>query len=323
MKPLVLILTVIALAALLYLSQFSYSELPGGFVGDALAPVTKPTLTHAEIASGGLEILLGNDIVMKFVQVSSGSFTMGSPDTDPDARENEKPQSRVTLTRSFLIGMHEVTQEQYTQVMNLKPAHFVYEHSQKHPVEHVTWFDAVKFCNALSAATGLTPCYTDQHGSTKIETSDTISCAWKANGFRLPTEAEWEYACRAGTTTRYCCGDELDQDYSWNWKNSLVKYKPNSRGWGTNPVGSKKPNAWGIHDMHGSLWEWCWNWYSIPRATQSQEIDPIGPATGSVRVYRGGAWSSEPYSVRSAIRYGAPPYYRNGHMCFRVMRIIP
>ncbi|PKL47324.1 MAG: formylglycine-generating enzyme family protein [Candidatus Riflebacteria bacterium HGW-Riflebacteria-2] len=321
MRPLVIIaLLLAAISAAAFFMHKPVSDAPGGFVGEGLNPKIVETLAHASIASDGLAIDLGNNITMKFVSLNPGTFVMGSPESDPDAQKNEKPQINVTLTKGFLIGIHEVTQEQYKQVTNLDPVYFKYEGSKKHPVEHVTWFDAVRYCNSLSKATGLTPCYTDQEGSSGIDAKDIIRCDWEANGFRLPTEAEWEYACRAGTTGRYCCADELSDEYAWHWKNSLVSYKPNSRGWGTNPVASKMPNAWGLYDMHGSLWEWCWDWYRIQR-TASEAIDPVGPATGTLRTYRGGAWSSEPYRMRSAVRHGCPPYYRNGHLTFRVLRI--
>ena len=203
-----------------------------------------------------------NSIGMKFKLIPVGMFTMGEGD---DAHE-------VTLTVPFKMGVHEVTQAQYEQVMGSNPSRYK---GSDHPVEEVSWDDAVEFCRRLSAL--------------PAEKS-------AGNVYRLPTEAEWEYACRAGTTTKYSFGDDESElgDYAW--------YGVNSDN--THPVGGKLPNAWGLYDMHGNVWEWCQDWYDdYPSGAVT---DPTGPASGSSRVYRGGGWESTAADCRSGVRDGFP-----------------
>ena len=201
-----------------------------------------------------------DSIGMKFKLIPAGTFTMGDGD---DAHD-------VTLTKPFKMGVHEVTQAQYEQVMGVNPSKFK---GADNPVENVSWDDAVEFCRRLSELP-----------------------AEKAAGnvYRLPTEAEWEYACRAGTTTKYSFGDDESEfgDYAWYCDNSDEQ---------THPVGSKKPNAWGLYDMHGNVLEWCQDWYGdYPSGSVT---DPTGPAVGSHRVIRGGSWDRTAGYCRSAHRY--------------------
>ena len=222
-----------------------------------------------------------NSIGMRFVPIPAGTFTMGSADG-----EFETPHE-VTLTRSFELGVYEVTQEQYEAVMGTTPSHFK---GPQNPAENVSWDEAVEFCRKLSELP-----------------------AEKSAGYeyRLPTEAEWECACRAGTKTTYSFGDSSSKlgDYAWYNKNS---------GKTTHPVGGKKPNAWGLYDMHGNVWEWCQDWYGdYPSGSVT---DPTGAAAGSYRVRRGGGWFSRPQRCRSAIRYGGSPGHRSYGLGFRVLR---
>ena len=219
-----------------------------------------------------LTVDLGNGVKLEMVFIPAGEFMMGSPDSDKDADDREKPQHRVRITKPFYLGKFLVTQEQWEAVMGSNPSHFK---GPKNPVEEVHWEDCRKFLGKLNAK------------------------VWGVK-FRLPTEAQWEYACRAGSKTRYCFGDDESKlgDYAWCGKNS---------GNTTHPVGEKKPNAWGLYDMHGSVWEWCQDWWKDGYYKESPVDDPTGAATGSNRVFRGGSWDRPARGCRSASRsYGVP-----------------
>ncbi len=213
--------------------------------------------------------------VVKLVEIPVGTFMMG------DGSE----QHAVEITRGFYLSATEVTQAQYQTVMGANRSNFK---GADLPVEQVSWFDAVQFCNKLSAREGLKPAY-------RISGSD-VTWDVAAPGYRLPTEAEWEYACRAGTTTAYNTGDG-DADLG-----RAAWYNANS-GNKTHPVGKKTANAWGLYDMHGNVWEWCW--------------DLTG---GSDRVPRGGSWDDVAGDCRSADRGGCDPSYAYGNLGFRVAR---
>lgn len=227
-----------------------------------------------------MSLVLANGVNLEMVKISAGMFTMGSP-IDEAARGIHATQHEVTISTPFYMGKYEVTQEQYEAVMGANPSHFK---GSKKPVENVTWNDAQDFCRKLSAKTG------------KI--------------VRLPTEAEWEYACRAGTTTAFYSGD-ADADLNnagWHSGNS-------SRT--THPVGEKMANKFGLYDMHGNVWEWCQDWYGGHSARA--QIDPVGPASGATRVCRGGSWSIGPWGCRSAIPSNSVPGERSSFTGFRVV----
>ena len=248
------------------------------------------------------------------VPIAAGTFQMGG-------------SYSVTLT-GFYMGKYPVTQELYQAVMGSNPSYF--STADKRPVENVSWYDAIVFCNKLSTQEGLTPVYsingsTDTAAWGKVPTGAYNSssqqyevtgdtAAWNAvvvnasaNGYRLPTEAEWEYACRAGTSTTYNLGDTWRDDWGWHAGNSGSK---------THDVGKKTPNAWGLYDMHGNVFEWCWGWYG----SLSAGTDPAGPASGSYRVYRGGSWSSGAQGLRAAWRGYTNPWYRYYNLGFRLAR---
>jgi formylglycine-generating enzyme required for sulfatase activity len=192
----------------------------------------------------------------------------------------------VTLTKPFYMGKFEVTQEQYQQVMGNNPSHF---QGRDLPVEQVSWDDAQEFCKKASEKTGLT--------------------------IRLPTDAEWEHACRAGTRTTYNTGDtEADLDRAaWYGANN---------GDTTHPVGQKVPNAWGLYDMHGNVWEWCADWH-VKNYSAGAATDPRGPTKGQYRVLRGGSWLNFPMGCRSACRLGGAPDTRFDIFGFRVAVLAP
>jgi formylglycine-generating enzyme required for sulfatase activity len=228
------------------------------------------------------------------VFIRPGSFTMGSPDTE-DGRSSDEPQHLVTLTHGFWLQATEVTQAQYQAVMGTNPASF--DDCADCPVESVSWEDAVAYLNAVSDREGLPRCYS---GDRLVG----LDCP----GYRLPTEAEWEYAARAGATgARY--GD-LD---------AIAWYRGNE-GVETHPVGQKQANAWGLHDMLGNVREWVHDWYG---SYSGDATDPTGPTSGTGRVFRGGGWSSDASNLRAANRYDYSPGGRGSDIGFRVARSVP
>ena len=235
---------------------------------------------------------LGDGVKLEMVLIPAGQFLMGSPESDANASNDEKPQHRVWIHGSFYLGKYLLTQQQWQAVMGSNPSHFK---GPKNPVEMVSWDDCQVFLGKLNARFG-------QPRSSFLPGGD--------GEFRLPTEAQWEYACRAGSTTRYCFGDGESGlgEYSWYAANA------DSR---THPVGEKRPNPWGLYDVHGNVCEWCQDVYDDGYYAQSPTDDPLGPATGSLRVSRGGDWSGAG-SGRSAVRFDASPGYRGSTLGLRV-----
>ncbi|MDP8220557.1 MAG: SUMF1/EgtB/PvdO family nonheme iron enzyme [Candidatus Stygibacter frigidus] len=221
---------------------------------------------------------------VEMVFVEGGTFQMGSNDGGSD----EKPVHRVTVS-DFYIGKYEVTQELYESVMGKNPSHFKGS-GKDAPIEKVSWYDAVEFCNKLSDKEGLSRCYT---GSGK-----NIDCDFNANGYRLPTEAEWEYAARGGNGSKgykYSGSDDIG---------SVAWYSSNS-GSKTHSVGGKKANEMGIYDISGNVWEWCWDWYGD--YSSGSQKNPRGSSSGASRVLRGGSWNGDASSCRSANRSCGSP----------------
>jgi formylglycine-generating enzyme required for sulfatase activity len=284
--------------------QVSVDGSAGSWTGEVIVEEAKLVELAARLVPGaqpvGVRSVAGATVAM--VEIPAGSFMMGSPSSE-ESRDDDESQHRVEITRGFQMASTEVTQAQYEKVMGANPSQYK---GADRPVEQVSWLGAVQFCNRLSARDGLSPAY---------RISGT-SVTWdaKSNGYRLPTEAEWEYACRAGTTTAYHTGGgEADLARAgWYGKNA---------GNETHPVGKKTPNAWGLYDMHGNVWEWCWDWYG--EYGSGSRRDPQGATTGSSRVFRGGSLGIGAGGCRPAARSWSAPSYVYYSLGFRVARSSP
>jgi formylglycine-generating enzyme required for sulfatase activity len=258
---------------------------------DVESPQKPPTVIKT---AGGAEM----------VSIPGGWFSMGGD----QARADESPVHKVRID-PFLMDRREVAQQQYAKLVIGEPSRFK---DPRRPVEQIRWSEAVLYCNARSLDEGLTPCYEEETGQ----------CNFQADGYRLPTEAEWEYACRAGTTTDYSFGRNASalKDYAWCKENS------NER---TNPVGQKKANPWGLFDMHGNVAEWCHDKYDEAYYKTSPQRNPPGPAKGDKRVVRGGAWNSGADACRAAYRRGETPgspadaCFAHPEIGFRCVRRLP
>ncbi|MGE5341224.1 MAG: formylglycine-generating enzyme family protein [Candidatus Omnitrophota bacterium] len=242
----------------------------------------------------------GTSVPKGMVLVKGGTFEMGSRTIFND----EEPVHRVKLS-GFYIGKYEVTQEEWKRVMGTNPSVFK---GDKLPVDTVDWNEAIDYCNKRSINEGLKPCYTRSG-----EKGDTVSCDFSADGYRLPTEAEWEYAARGGNKSGnffYCGSDTVDE---------VGFYESNSDD-RTHPVGLLKPNELGIYDMSGNAWEWCWDFYDKDYYKKSPLENPRGPSTGDVRSYRGGGAGARSMWLRCNGRYSNPPGYKHWFVGFRVAR---
>jgi len=226
--------------------------------------------------AGGLEVIQ-TEYSIEMVAISGGWFEMG----DKGSSEGDAPVHKVWVD-SFYMDRYEVTQDVYRKLQISDPSHFK---GSSLPVEQKTWIDAVRFCNIRSYEEGLELCYDE----------DTLECNFEANGYRLPTEAEWEYACRAGKTTSYSFGDDPNELSRYAW------FIPNA-GHKTQKVGRRKPNPWRLYDMHGNVAEWCHDYYLEDYYLNSPEKNPPGPDNGKLRVIRGGAWNSTLNVCRSGYR---------------------
>jgi formylglycine-generating enzyme required for sulfatase activity len=266
--------------------QFVIKTFGRGSFSNPVNSETCPSTTDPQMDAEASLPLTQNLREIEWVWCPPGIFRMGSPEDEPDRSPNETPH-QVTLTNGFWIGKHPVTQDQWQQVMGFNPSCHP-QSGPDAPVENVTWDDAREFCRALGRRDG--------------------------REYRLPTEAEWEYACRAGSAGAWCFGDEMAVfgDYGCFAKNS---------GGRTSPVGQRKPNAWGIHDMHGNIWEWCQDCYETYASNPA--TDPSGPGEGSYRVYRGGGWGDPAGFCRSAVRGFYVPAFRFDGLGFRLAMSSP
>jgi formylglycine-generating enzyme required for sulfatase activity len=242
--------------------------------------------------------------LLEMVELPGGTFLMGSPDTDDLAYQDEKPQHPVTVS-AFAIARYPVTRKLYREILGRSPEQWEGDKdNDRLPANHVSWFDAVRFCNVLSEKQGLQPCY-------RIE-GNQVNWDRRANGYRLPTEAEWEYAVRAGTTTRWFFGnnsDDLDR-YAWFRDNAIKRI---------HPVMEKEPNPWGLYDMIGNVWEWCWDQYEAC-SQDNAAIDPVSALTSIFRMLRGGAVWIGTRRLHSARRVRRVPEDRRDDVGFRCVR---
>ena len=251
-------------------------------------PFSVSSVTSVTSVAGPLTLDLGNGVTMDFVYVPPGRITMGSPDSEAQ-RSNDETQHEVTITKGFHLGKYEVTQAQYEAVVGANPS---IRKEANRPVENVSWNDATEFCNRMTQKTG--------------------------RQIRLPTEAEWEYACRAGTTMPFHFGATISTDQvNYNGNYPYAGGRKGAYRQKTTDVGSFPANAWGLHDMHGNVWEWCSDWYgAYPTGPVS---DSTGPANGTFRVVRGGSWYDLGHGCRSASRRRYAPPSRDSSFGFRAL----
>ena len=236
---------------------------------------------------------LPGDATMVFGWIEPGTFMMGSPDSEEGRQDDEGPPHEVTISQGFWLGQYEVTQAQWEAVMEIRPweGQDRVEANPDHPAVYISWEDMQEFVGRLNQAEGM-------------------------DIYRLPTEAEWEYACRAGTATPWSFGDDAGQlgEYAWHKDNAYDVGEEYGH-----PVGTKLPNSWGVHDMHGNVLEWCQNWYADSYEGLGQ-VDPMGPAAGAERVYRGGGFRNSASTMRSARRTHGLPDFVHAFVGARLLR---
>lgn len=274
---------------------------PKGAAREKQAPPAKPREKQIEVSLGG-------DVKMKLALIEAGKFRMGSPPTEKKRHADEGPQHEVEITRAFYLGVYQVTQAEYEKLMGKNPSYYSPTgggkkhvdgmNTARFPVETVSWADVMEFCRRLSQKEG--------------------------ESFDLPTEAEWEYACRAGTTGPFAFGDDISSKQA-NFESS----------WGylvdgpllglarTTQVGSYAPNAFGLYDMHGNVWQFCKDWYQEDYYRESPRRDPPGPAQGTLHVIRGGSHGNSGGDARSAFRHKTSGQSGDQALGFRVVMRIP
>ena len=277
-------------------------ELAGLVATPAPAPAPSPSPAPAPTAEAGSRVVGSSGYALRLVP--AGTYTVGcTSGQGGDCSGDEKPARKVTLSRSVYVGETEVTQGLYQRLMGSNPSYFS-ACGASCPVEQVSWVDVVKLANKLSASEGLEACYVI-NGESVIWPKG-LSCL----GYRLPTEAEWEVAARGGGDAKYAGGNEP----------SAVGWFDDNSGSKTHPVGQKQANAYDLHDMSGNVWEWTWDWYDERAYAAGAVRDPLGPASGSRRVVRGGSWFSDPQGARVANRGLDAPGRRYDVLGVRLLR---
>jgi formylglycine-generating enzyme required for sulfatase activity len=259
------------------------------FVHAALVNAQNPAPESVEGAT--------NSIGMDLRLVKAGSFPMGSSADASDASDDVAPQHLVKLSGDYYLGVTEVTQGQWYAVMGTRPwvGRSSVVEGPRHPATYVSWYDAVSFCKRLSKKEGVT--------------------------YRLPTEAEWEYACRGGSTTNYSFGDDRLALVDAAWFNGVDGDGSAKNERYAHKVGIKQANPWGFYDMHGNVYEWCADWHG--EMTNAEDENPVGPENGSYRVNRGGGWNSDAEYCTSAYRFESYPNLGSCTLGFRVARELP
>ena len=296
-----------------------------------------PTIPPGKLSEPSPQTITSQATGMKLTLIPAGTFTMGSPASEVERSAEEGPQHMVRISQPFYMGVYEVTQGEYEQVMGVNPSNFSKSNvgssklsgqdTSQFPVELVAWYDAIEFCNSLSAKDGLTAYYTLTNVTRKGQApKDSIASAMVSvsggRGYRLPTEAEWEYACRANTTTPFHFGSTLNGDQAN--VNGSAPYGTTTPGkyWARSmTVGSYLANAFGLSDMHGNVWEWCEDVYheKVYANRAGTTIDPLVQNGSEYRVLRGGSWDNSSEDARSAGRNSGTPEGRSNVSGFRVV----
>lgn len=269
----------------------------GSAIKGYIAKDTNPAAPSSDSPPAEDFMYVKNFLGMEFVLIQSGEFDMGcsnSPELDPNCNESEKPNHHVKLTKDFYMSKYEVTQKQWKKIMGTNPSYFT-RCGEDCPVETVSWHEVKRFIELLNQS----------EGSPKNKNENLL----QGVVYRLPTEAEWEYAARAGNGTRYYWGETINSNYLWYEANTLK----------LQPVGKKKPNAFGIYDILGNVWEWCEDDYSDTFYSDSKKTDPVNLTNSNSKSYRGGSWNSYAPYTRVTYRSTYDPTYKNNDVGFRVI----